>query len=118
MVLPTTGSEEFSPLDQIRQTETNITRQIAAARVSAGRSAEEARLQAEQIKRQAQEEGRRKGQAAYQEFLLCAGEEAQAIVTQAKLRSAEMQRRTEQRMEAAVSLAVKIVIGSENGGEQ
>jgi H(+)-transporting ATP synthase subunit D len=41
MVLPTTGSEELSPLDQIRQTETNITRQIAATRVSAGRSAEE-----------------------------------------------------------------------------
>ena len=117
MVLPTTGSEELSPLDQIRQTETHITRQIAAARVSAGRSAEEARLQAEQIKRQAQEEGKRKGKAVYEEILLRAGEEAQSIVTQAKNRSTEMQRRAEQRMEAAVSLAAKIVIGSENNGE-
>lgn len=118
MVLPTTGSEELSPLDQIRQTETNITRQIAAARVSAGRSAEEARLQAEQIKRQAQEEGRRKGQAIYQEILVRASEEAQAIIVQAKRRSAEMQRVAEQRMDEVVSHAVKFVIGFENNGEQ
>jgi vacuolar-type H+-ATPase subunit H len=118
MVLPTTGSEELSPLDQIRQTETNITRQIAAARVSAGRSAEEARLQAEQIKHQAQEDGRRKGQAVYQEILLRAEEEAQAILSQEKHRSAQMQQTAEKRMDSAVSLAVKIVIGFENNGEQ
>lgn len=118
MVLPTTGSDELSPLDQIRQTETNITRQIAAARVSAGRSAEEARLQAEQIKRQAQEEGKRKGQAIYQEILVHAGEEAKAITAQAKRRSAEMQRVAEQRMDEMVSLAVNIIIGFENNGEQ
>lgn len=116
MTTNTTGSE-LSPLDQIRQTETNITRQIAAARVSVGRSVEDARIQATQIKRQAQEKGWREGHAVYNDILLQAEEKAHIIVAHAKQWADEIQLKAEQQMEQAVKQAVLIVIDPEGNVE-
>ncbi len=61
---------QFSPLDQIRQTEAEITRKIAAAREAAEQVVVKARLDASVIKKQALEDGNREGQSQYREILI------------------------------------------------
>ena len=104
---------ELSPLDQIRQSEAEVTRQIAAARETAEAKAAEARAQAAQLKRQAKEAGSRAGQARYKEIISTAEEQAQVIRAQANQRARDLRRRGETRMEEAIRKAVALVIGFE-----
>lgn len=112
MFTPKTKAE-LSPLDQIRQSEAEVTRQIAAARESAETKVAEARAQATQLKRQAREAGSRAGQASYREILTTAEEGAQVIQAQANQRARELRRKGETRMEEAIRRAVALVIGFE-----
>ena len=110
MVLPNIESD-LSPLDQIRQTEAEITRHIAVARESARRSLETAQKEAARIKNQAGEDGFREGQAHYQEILLEAKEEAKELVAQANRSAGELGQKGGLKMEEAVQATVRIVIG-------
>jgi len=101
----------LSPLDQIRLAESDVTRQITSARVSADQEIARARLQAEQSKKEALEAGRREGKALAKEIVARAEEEANSVTAQGRAQSAELRRRGRQRMKTAVRLAVEIVIG-------
>lgn len=102
---------EISPLDQIWQTEAEVTRRVAAARDKAERTLAKSQVQARQQKNQAIEEGRRQGKAQYKDILAAAEDEARAITSQANSQAEELRRRGKERMDQAVRLAVNIVIG-------
>lgn len=104
---------KFSPLDQIWQTEAEVTRRVAAARDKAEGTLAEAQAQARQLKNQAVEEGRRQGQAQYKDIIAAADEEAQVITSQTNAQAEELRRQGKERTDRAVRLAVNIVIGLE-----
>jgi|MudIll2142460700_1097286.scaffolds.fasta_scaffold400382_1 vacuolar-type H+-ATPase subunit H len=104
---------ELSPLDQIRQTEAEVTRRVAAARELAGQSLESAKKEAARMIAQAREIGLREGQARYQEIFHEAEEEAKQLVTRAQGQVEVINQRGDQRMQQAVQQVVSIVIGLE-----
>ena len=112
--LPKTETK-FSPLDHIRQTEAEVTRQIAAARESAELAVERARSQAKEIINEAREEGRREGLSQYKEICSTAEEEAQAIIIQARKNVEILDIKGNRYMERGIRHAVNIVIGVEEG---
>ena len=71
---------EISPLDQIRQVEADVIRQIAAAREAADYKVNEARNQVKVILSEAREVGRQRGLIRYNEIISRAEEESHAIV--------------------------------------
>jgi vacuolar-type H+-ATPase subunit H len=107
------SGNRLTPLDQIWQTEAEITRQIAAARQEAEQILANARSQIRQIKNQAREAGHREGKAQYRQTIAEAEEEAQALIAQANSRAEDMCRKGQQRMEMAVRTAVSIITGME-----
>ena len=74
---------ERSPLDQIRQAEVDVTRQVTAARQVAEDVIREAQEQAADLKRQAREIGHREGLADYQATVSSAEDEARRLIAQA-----------------------------------
>jgi vacuolar-type H+-ATPase subunit H len=107
------NENELSPLDQIRQTEAEVTRRIAAAREAAELNVVKARTEATHLKNQAREAGNREGQIHYKEIITGAGEEAEAIIKQARRRAEDMRRKGHQRMPIAVKQAMAIIIGAD-----
>jgi vacuolar-type H+-ATPase subunit H len=103
----------LSPLDQIRQTEAEVTRQVAAAREAAGQTVAEARTRSARHKQEALLKGHREGQALYKEAVSKAQEQARRLITQAQDRAVELRRSGYQRMDLAVQQTVNIVIGLE-----
>ena len=101
---------ELSPLDQIRQTEAEVTRKIAAGRKAAEQIVEQARRQAEAVKKDAWENGTREGQARYQTSLSNAEEESRALVAEAQDQADKLRRRGAKRMLLAVHRALNFVI--------
>lgn len=101
----------LSPLEQIRRTEAEVTRKIAAARENAEQILTDARRQAATLQQAATETGAREGQARYKADILSAEEEALAIVAEAKTKAKKLSRRGQKRMHAGVSLALNLVIG-------
>ena len=108
---------QFSPLDQIRQMESEITRKTAAAHEAANQMLTKARVDAGAVKNQALEDGNREGQARYQEIILEAKEEAKQFITLAQGQAEEISQRGDQHMEQAVQQVVEVVIGIEEDGE-
>ncbi len=104
---------KLTPLDQIWQTEAEITRQIAAAREEAEQILTSAKSKIAQLKIQAREAGRREGEAQFRQIVAEAEEEARALTAQANSQAEVMRRRGVQSMENAVRLAVNIIIGIE-----
>ena len=105
------SGNKLTPLDQIWQTEAEITRQIAAARQEAEKILVSAKSQITQMKNQAREAGHREGKAQYRQALAEAEEESQVLIAQANSRAEDMGRKGQQRMEMAVRTAVNIIIG-------
>jgi vacuolar-type H+-ATPase subunit H len=101
---------ERSPLDQIRQAETEVTRQVAAARGAAETAGRKAQAQAADLKRQAREVGQREGQELCREITSKAEEEARALVAQAHIQAEELRRKWDLSKEAAVRWALTVVI--------
>lgn len=104
---------ELSPLDQIRQAEAEVMRQVAAARERADTIASNARSQAKEITDEACETGRREGLIRYREILAAADEKAQAIIAEAHKQVALLHLRERRRMSIGVHHAVNIVICGE-----
>lgn len=113
-----TSEIELSPLDQVRQTEAEVTRKIAAARETAEQILENARQQAETIKRNARQAGIQEGQGHYKATIARAEEEARALVAEAKFQAERLRRRGQQRMKRAVSYAVNLVLGLPEENEE
>jgi vacuolar-type H+-ATPase subunit H len=104
---------DLSPLDQIRQTEAEVARKIAAARKASEQIVEQARQQAAALKREAVESGRGEGQARCQTALSDAEEEARAFVAEAQDQADRLRRRGAERMQQAVRGALIFVIDLE-----
>jgi len=108
---------ELSPLDQIRQTESDVTRQIAATREAAEDSITKTKDQVKVLLDQSRASGHQQGRIRYKELVSQAEEEAHALVTQAYSHAEDLRKKGEQRMKTAVRQAVNLVIGSEGGVE-
>lgn len=111
------STNEFSPLDQIRLAEAEITRKVIAAREASERAITDARTQSVALRRQAHESGTRAGQIRYKEIVSRAEEEARTIIEHAHNQAAELRRKGEARMEAAIQEATRIVLGLKGGGK-
>lgn len=107
----TTEQDSLSPLDQIRQTEAEVTRDIAAARKEAELTVAEAKDKAAQLKAEAYQTGSRKGQEQYKKIIARADVEAKALTVQAHQRAGELKHRGEIRMGAVIKMAVNFIIG-------
>jgi len=112
----TTSEIRLSPLDRIRQLETEIIRQVAAAHQDAERILADARQEAAQIKNRAKETGRQEGQTRYQEIVSKADGVARALTAQAQRRSDELKQKGEQHMDLAVRRVIEIILGQEDEG--
>ena len=109
---------ELSPLDQIRKAELEATRRIAEARGIAEQAIARANSQAELLRIQAREAGQRDGQAHYQEIIVKAEEQAQALISLAHKRAEDLRRTGELRMGIGVSCAIKLILDlEEEAGE-
>ena len=109
--------DALSPLDQIRQVEADIVRQVAAAREAADEKIKRAHSQVKEILVQARESGRSQGASRYKTIISNAEEEAHAIVSQAHNRASRLRHKGKQRMSSAVRQAVKVIIDVEDDGE-
>lgn len=118
MSSPTKAEAKLSPLDQIRKTEAEVTRQIASAREIAEHTVTQAMTQAKVLLDDSCQIGRREGKKRYREIVSNAEEEAQAIVAQARNRAEHLRRRAGQRMVVGVEHAMDIIIGLEGAGEE
>lgn len=106
-----TYTDEFSPLDQIRLVEAEITRKVATARESSERGAVNARVQGALLKKQAEEQGEREGQIRYKETIAKAEEQAKVIIAQAQHEADNLRQTGQSRMARAVDEALNIVLG-------
>jgi vacuolar-type H+-ATPase subunit H len=112
-----TYTDGFSPLDQIRLVEAEITRKVVTTRESSEHSAANAHVQAALLKRQAEEKGGREGQIRYKETIAKAEEQAKVIIAQAQHEAEDLRQTGQTRMERAVNEALNIVLGTKGEGE-
>jgi vacuolar-type H+-ATPase subunit H len=110
-MVPPISPEELSPLDQIRQTEAEVTRAGAVARQAAEQIIAKAQREAIDIQQDARELGVREGEARYRELITTGEEEARGIVAEAQVRANEMRRKGQQRMNLGIHKVFRIVIG-------
>jgi len=101
---------DLSPLDQIRRTEAEVTRKVAAARKAAEQILEDSSRKVTVLKQEAQETGTREGNASYKALISKAEEESRALVAEAHYQAKMLHRRGQGRMPKAVSRAVNFVI--------
>jgi vacuolar-type H+-ATPase subunit H len=116
-MLPRITDTELSPLDQIRQTEADVTRHVAAAREAAERTVVEARSQVKELLVKARESGRQRGQTRYKEIISRAEEESAVLIAQAQNRAEQLHHEGKRRMSTAVRQAVVLVIGLQDDSE-
>lgn len=99
-------------LGAIRQKESSINRQLAAARDAAEKEVAAAQLKARQIIDQAVEDGRLEGEAAFKEALSDIEQEAAEIETQARKEAEASKNLAEETLNTAVNQIIKIITGS------
>jgi vacuolar-type H+-ATPase subunit H len=114
MSLVSNPDYELSPLDQIRQVEAEITRQIASARETGAQLITKTREEAKTIVKDAHETGDREGQKRYKEIVTAAEEEAQTVIAQTQNRAEFLKRRGLQRLESGTCQALHIILGLED----
>jgi vacuolar-type H+-ATPase subunit H len=107
---------ELSPLDQIRQTEAHVTRQVAAAREAAKQTVADMKNKAKQTINDASKVGRREGQKRHKEIVSNTEEEAQILIAQAYKKAEHMQRRGSRCLDEGVCGAIGIIISAEEEG--
>ena len=103
---------ERSPLDQIRQVESEVARRTAAARNRAKDAAKEISAQADDTKRKAREGGRREGEQHYHEIITEAEMDAERLLEQAHTQAEELRQTGKSQIDAAISFAVDTIVGS------
>jgi vacuolar-type H+-ATPase subunit H len=105
--LPQWGNETL--LGAIRQKETNITRDLAAARDSAEREIAEAKEQAERLIAQAAEDGRLQGAAEREAALKEVERETAEIRAQAEAKAAALLNTGDHALAAAANHALNLI---------
>lgn len=105
---------ELAPLEQIRKIEAEITSQIAAARMSAGRSVNVACSEAVKLKQRARQEGDQEGEAYYAREVAQAKAEGKALVSQASLEAEQRTQRGQANMEEIVDRVVNFILAWES----
>ena len=108
---------ELSPLDQIRQTEAQVTRQVATAREAAKKTLENTKNKIREKIREAREAGQHTGQKQYKDMISDADEEAQILIARAYKKAEILQRRGSQRLDEGVRRAINIIIGADGEGQ-
>ena len=111
------SQSELSPLDQIRQTEAQVTRDIAAAREAAKQTVAKTKNKARETIHEARDAGRREGQQRYKDIISDAEEEAQILITRAYKRAENLQRRGSQCFSEGVVRAINIIISTNGEGK-
>lgn len=101
---------DLSPLDQIRQTEAEMTRMVAMAREHAEQILRDAHRQASAIKQEASQTGTQEGEARYRAIISKSEEESRAIVAEAKAQARRLRQRGQERMQTGVRLAINFII--------
>ncbi len=109
---------ETSPLDQIRQAEAEVTRQVVAARRAAQEQENDVRRKISSLKSEARLQGEQEGKVEYRQRVTEAREEAQVLVSEARKRAQDLRRRGDQWMAVAVRRAIEIVLGEEQGPDE
>lgn len=115
---PQDEKSELSPLDQIRRTEAEVTRQIAAAREASKLTVREATLKADALLADARNLGRRQGQKRYQEIITASEEKARSLVAEASSQAEILRSQGARRMVSAVDWAVRFILGIAGNGEE
>lgn len=110
-------ASELSPLDQIRQTEAEVDRQIASAQEDSKHKIAQAKREVQELIRKARETGHLEGKARGTEIVFKTEEEARAIIDQAKKQADAYRTQGQQQMNAAVRFAVSFVLGFEGENE-
>ena len=104
----------LSPLDQIRQTEAEVTRQIAAARERAELDVAKAETQSKEIISEFHKSGQSEGQARYREIISKAEEDAHVMIALANKQAEDLHRKGNRLLDTAMCLAVNIILGEED----
>lgn len=104
------------PLDEIRQEEAKITSHLIQARQQAEAIRVAAAQQAEQLKRQAVDDGTRDGQKARASRYAETQKQADQIIAQAHAAAEELAVKTGDQVESAVAWAENLVFGLKQRG--
>jgi vacuolar-type H+-ATPase subunit H len=118
MNISSTSQATSTPLEQIRQAEVEISRQIAIARKSAEKLVADAQLQADRLKEKALEDGHIAGQKAAEEYLAQIHSEVSRMIVQAQIQTEESCRHGFEHINEAVEYAILFVIGLPTKGEE
>jgi vacuolar-type H+-ATPase subunit H len=110
-----TAENKQSLLGAIRQKESTITRQLAAARDAAEKEVEAAEKQARQMVHQAAEDGRLEGEAARRSRLEEIEQEAAEIEARAWDEAGALNNMDEDTLAAAVNQALNLITGNNKG---
>lgn len=118
MATAPTTEPKLSPLDQIRQMEAQVTRQIAAAREAAKQTVANTKNKARETINEAREAGRRQGQKRYKDIISDGEEEAQILIARAYKRAETLQRRGSQFLNVGARRAINIIISADGEGQE
>jgi vacuolar-type H+-ATPase subunit H len=102
-----------SPLDEIRQVEAEVARQLQAARAEAEAHIVQAEESARAMKQQSLEAGRHEGEADYQEFITRASRDAEQIIQDASLAANTLRQSQAQHLASLVRRIVECVTAVE-----
>lgn len=102
-----------SPLIQIQQAEASAAQQLEAAREAAHLAVHRARLEADQRKRDAADEGRRAGEALRAQVAAEAGAEAEQLLAEAHDRNERINSNDQQIVAQMARHAVVVVLGEQ-----
>jgi vacuolar-type H+-ATPase subunit H len=103
------------PLDQIRQTEAEVTRELVQARQTAGKIVQDAQNQAALVLQEARIAGENEGRTRYKEVLKKSEDEAAAMVAGARQQADGLRKTGKIHMESLVGRIVKFITGMEEG---
>jgi vacuolar-type H+-ATPase subunit H len=111
------SQSELSPLDQIRQAEAQVARQIATAREAAKQTVAKTKNKAREMIHEGREVGRRQGLKRYKDIISDGEEDAQILIARAHKRAETLRRRGSQRLDESVRCAIHIVISTHGEGK-
>ena len=111
------NSIELSPLDQIRQTEAEVNRQVASTQERSKLKIAQATRDVQEMIMKARETGHLEGLARGTAIVSKTEEEAQVIIEQAQKQAEAYRNHGKGQMNAAVEYAVSFVLGLEGENE-
>lgn len=105
---------DLTPLDRVRQAETEAAGRVAAARLKAERLLRQAQDRLPDLRAEAETAARQAGEAQAAELASEAEHMASAERERAKARAAELERLGGERMAPAVEAALRVILGADD----